>query len=139
MSCPQSNQKISVANSLGSELPVAVAPITKALSIRQPYVEQILQGSKTIEYRNRPTKVRGRVFLYASLTPGDLLDWGLTAFQPGELPTGQILGTVEIVACTGEAGHYQWHLANPERLPQPLKPKNHPQPAWFHPFQTLKK
>ncbi|MBN1449250.1 MAG: ASCH domain-containing protein, partial [Bacteroidetes bacterium] len=32
-----------------------------ALSIRQPYCEQILRGEKTVEYRSRPTKRRGRV------------------------------------------------------------------------------
>jgi hypothetical protein len=39
----------------------------KALNIRQPYADQIMRGTKRIEYRSRPTKVRGRVYIYASL------------------------------------------------------------------------
>ncbi|MDA8409599.1 MAG: hypothetical protein M0001_04305 [Treponema sp.] len=41
--------------------------ITRAISIRQPYVELILQGAKTEEYRSMPTNIRERVYLYASL------------------------------------------------------------------------
>jgi len=38
-----------------------------ALSIRQPYVELILRGIKTIEYRSKPTKIIGqRFWIYAS-------------------------------------------------------------------------
>ena len=29
---------------------------------------------------------------------------------------------------------YEWDLAKPQRLKRPIKPKNHPQPAWFYPF-----
>ena len=36
---------------------VGVDIITRALSIRQPYAEQILRGVKTAEFRSRPTKV----------------------------------------------------------------------------------
>lgn len=43
---------------------------------------------------------------------------------------------VEIIDCTGEPGDYRWHLARPERLPQLLKPENHPQPVWFYPFSA---
>lgn len=39
----------------------------RALSIRQPYAEEILQGIKTIEYRPNPTKKIGeRFFIYAA-------------------------------------------------------------------------
>ena len=39
----------------------------RALSIRQPYAEQILRGSKTIEYRSRATSIVGeRFYIYAS-------------------------------------------------------------------------
>ena len=43
----------------------------RALSIRQPFVEQILTGDKGIEYRSRRTHIRGRVYLYACKAPGD--------------------------------------------------------------------
>lgn len=45
-------------------------PTGRAISIRQPYVEDILRGKKKYEYRSRPTQIRGRVYLYASLGLG---------------------------------------------------------------------
>lgn len=105
----------------------------RAISIRQPYAEQILIGKKKIEYRSVPTHIRGRVFIYASQTPA------LDAFQklkiePGSLPTGLLVGTVEIIGCEGRDGEFEWQLANPKRLEPPIKPECHPQPVWFKPF-----
>jgi len=38
-----------------------------ALSIRQPYAEEILRGIKTVEYRNRKTGIVGqRFYIYAA-------------------------------------------------------------------------
>jgi hypothetical protein len=54
--------------------------------------------------------------------------------RPGDFPTGVLIGTVEVVECTGEPGDYEWHLAAPVRLPEPIPPKRKPQPAWFVPF-----
>ncbi len=54
--------------------------------------------------------------------------------MPEDLPTGVLVGAVEVVGCTGKPGDYEWHLANPEWLPEPLKPKRQLQPVWFHPF-----
>lgn len=44
--------------------------IIRALSVRQPYAEQILCGTKKIEYRSIATRIRERVYIYASQTPG---------------------------------------------------------------------
>jgi len=41
--------------------------IRRAISIRQPFVEAILDGKKKIEYRSRKTNIRERVYIYASL------------------------------------------------------------------------
>jgi len=106
----------------------------RALSIRQPYAELILRGEKKIEYRSMRTLIRERVYIYASLTPGWHEDWEQLKMQPGDLPTGVLVGTVEITDCTGEPGDYEWHLGKPERLERYLKPKKHPQPSWFYPF-----
>ena len=106
----------------------------RALSIRQPYVEQILRGKKKVEYRSRSTNIRERVYIYASMNPGVTEAWEEIKLQPGDLPTGVLVGTVEITDCTGKPGDYEWHLAKPERLKRNLKPKKHPQPAWFYPF-----
>jgi predicted transcriptional regulator len=105
-----------------------------ALSIRQPHAEQILRGKKKIEYRNMPTNKRERVYIYASKTPADQDAWDDIGLEPGDLPTGVIVGTVEVVGCRKVRGEYEWDLARPVRLKRPLKPKNHPQPAWFYPF-----
>jgi len=100
-----------------------------ALSIRQPYAEQILRGQKKVEYRGRPTNIRERVYIYASLTPGNVEDWEAMNMQPGDLPIGVLVGTVEISDCTGRPGDYKWHLTKPSRLKRHLKPKKHPQPV----------
>jgi ASCH domain len=38
----------------------------RALSICQPHAEAIIRGLKKVEYRSGPTRIRGRVFVYAS-------------------------------------------------------------------------
>ena len=88
----------------------------RALSIRQPYAEQILQGKKKVEYRSRRTNIRERVHIYASLKPGDATDWKRMKMLPGDLPTGVLVGTVKIRNCTGKPSNYEWHLAKPQRL-----------------------
>src|SRR5260370_1201034 len=47
----------------------------RALSVRQPYAELIMRGGKEIEYRSKPTKIRGLVYIYASMTPGQRQDF----------------------------------------------------------------
>lgn len=108
----------------------------RALSVRQPHAEQILRGTKNIEYRSTATNIRGRVYIYASQT-ADLDAFNKMKIKPDSLPIGVIVGTVEIVGCSNIRGKYEWHLAFPERLEQPIKPANHPQPVWFKPFDDL--
>ena len=106
-----------------------------ALSIRQPFAELILRGVKMIEYRSLRTKRRERVYIYASKIPGDdTASWAKVEHSPGELPTGVLVGTVEIVGCDGVPGDFQWKLARPERLQVPIKPTRMPQPMFFTPF-----
>jgi hypothetical protein len=110
--------------------------IELAISIRQPYVEQIFRRIKKEEYRSRPTKIRGRVYVYASPRPGDLNGFGSLGAEPGDFPTGVIVGSVEITGCRYSEPKqcYTYCLANPKRLRKPIPPKNHPQPVWFRPF-----
>jgi hypothetical protein len=108
--------------------------ITRAISIRQPYVELILRGEKRREYRGRPTHFRGRVYLYASLTPGLASYWKKIGKKPGDLPTYKIVGTVEIVDCRDAGdGYYAYILKNPKRLRTHLIPRNQPQPCFWLP------
>lgn len=112
-----------------------MAAIERAISIRQPYCDQILRGIKLSEYRSRRTNLRERVYLYASLTPGDREDWDDHGYAPGELPAGVIVGSVEIIDCrwNEELNTFGWKLARPRRLRSRLKPTNQPQPGIWQP------
>lgn len=115
--------------------PYVIEPLTRAISIRQPYVELILLGKKRREFRSRPTNVRGRVWLYASLKPvDDGSSWRRVRRAPGELPTGVIVGSVEIVACEdlGDDG-FAYVLAKPKRC-KPWKSRRQPQPIFWRPI-----
>jgi ASCH domain-containing protein len=108
----------------------------RAISIRQPYVEDILRGKKKYEYRSRPTKIRGRVYLYASLGSGSEDYWRKMKLVPGDLPAGVIVGSIEIVDCVyfEDDDCFGYKLQNPRRYTKHLKPKAQPQPLWFFPF-----
>ena len=110
----------------------------RAISIRQPYVEMILQGMKKEEYRPIITHIRERVYIYASLKPGDADNFAKIGAQLGSLPTGVIIGTVEITDCTTRKHptkyKYVWKLKNPKRLKKPIKPELQSQPTFFKPF-----
>ena len=106
----------------------------RALSVRQPFVEMILTGDKPIEYRSRRTHIRGRVYLYATKAPGPAHRYAEEGYELDELPRGVLVGTVEVVDCTGEEGEFEWHLANPQRLRTPLAVEGIPQPGFFWPF-----
>src|SRR3569833_2757623 len=111
-------------------------PISRAISIRQPWIELILQGEKREEYRSRRTKIRERVYLYASATPADSPPtWQRLNVTPGALPTGVILGSVEIVGCywNAERKAYAYVLRHPRRLDSHLTPRNQPQPIFWRP------
>lgn len=106
----------------------------RAFSVRQPFAELIISAKKHIEYRSVATNIRGRVYIYASQKPVE------DAFEkmnkaPGDFSVGVLVGTVEIVGCTGKPGNYQWHLANPKRLKRAIKPDNRPLPTWFKPLK----
>lgn len=112
-------------------------PQMRALSIRQPHAEAILRGVRKIEHRSGPTKVRGRIYVYASQSrysavdeAGMLEDYGIADVEADDLPRGVLVGTVELFDCKDG----DWHVRNPERLDTFVKPKNHPQPVWFDPF-----
>ena len=107
---------------------------TRAISIRQPYVELILKRKKKIEYRTVPTTIRETVYLYASLRPADDPEsWAEAKAAPGDLPVGLIVGTIDIVDCRGEDGDFEYVLARPKRLTRPLRPTNQPQPVFWRP------
>jgi len=62
----------------------------KALSIRQPWVELILRGRKTIEVRKWNTRFRGRFLLHASKKVDDISFEGI---DKDDLVRGAIVGS----------------------------------------------
>jgi hypothetical protein len=67
------------------------------LIIKQPYVDQILAGEKTVEYRSTHTNIRGRIGLIASGAKG------------------LVLGTVELFDF-----FHEWRLRSPKRFEKPV-------------------
>ena len=113
-----------------------IATIELAISIRQPYVEQILLGIKKYEYRSTLTHIRGKVYLYASKKPVDRdADWRRAKSERGKLPTGVIVGSVVIVGCewSEKDGCFRYKLESPKRLRKHLVPNGQPQPKFFRP------
>ena len=109
--------------------------ITHALSIRQPWAELIMRGIKVAELRSVPTKIRERVYIYASQRPEPDREYIAFGDHREALPTGVLVGTVEILRCEQLGDRdFAYVLANPRRLSRPLKPHNHPHPVWFRPF-----
>ena len=95
-------------------------------------------GRKTVGYRRRPTKVRGPIYIYASLGRHPAIEEAEFVEEVGyeieNLPRGVVVGTVEITDCTFDGDSYEWHLAHPEAIRYSHVPAEHPQPIWFHPF-----
>lgn len=124
-----------------------------ALGIRQPWAELIMRGIKTIELRSSQTKIRGPIYVYASKklakTPHAIQAAEDAEIETETLPTGVLIGTVEIVdsfpATVEHAeasgvpaallkGKFGWKLANPRRIRSPLVPEYLPYGVWFYPY-----
>lgn len=106
-----------------------------ALSVNQPHAERIMRGEKTEEFRPTACRVRERVYIYSTKRLSDF-GWDRIDSEPEDLPTGVLVGTVEIVGCKKRGDQYAWQLARPIRFDRPKEPDNKPQPAWFRPFET---
>lgn len=111
-----------------------------ALSIRQPWVELILSGRKTIEVRSWPTQHRGELWLHASTTRNSNL-LRKFSFRKEDLQFGALVGVCELQACIEfdddtwnrwrsqhlnegnlNGRRYAWLLCNPTRIvPKPFK------------------
>jgi hypothetical protein len=98
----------------------------KALSIQQPWAWAIVVGGKDIENRDWYTNIRGRILVHC----GKQFDFGAVAFLeemglhvPSDLPTGGIVGSIEIIDCVNKHdskwffGEYGFVLKNPVVLP----------------------
>ena len=74
-----------------------------ALSVRQPHAEAIMRGVKPIEFRTRPTSVRGRIYIYASTVryhaahEAEIFEmYGIDDVAHDDLPRGVLIGTVKL-------------------------------------------
>jgi hypothetical protein len=108
----------------------------RAISIRQPYAELILRGTKKNEFRSRPTNIRERVYIYGALRPAnDPSAWTKVKVPQGRLPTGAIVGTVEIVSChwNSRTNCYAYRLSKPRRLERYAYATNQPTPCFWRP------
>ncbi len=127
-----------------------------ALGIRQPWMELILRGVKTLEVRRATTHTRGLIYLYSSKVnavseniPGIIKQHAIDLTQ---LPHGQLVGCVEIVdcrpavkrdaraACTSAEmllGYNVWELKSPVRFEQPLDINYLPYGTWFYPYKRV--
>ena len=110
--------------------------VERALSIRQPWAELILQGRKTIELRTWATDYRGPFWVHA----GKAADFDLDrSFGVPDPPRGAFVGRIILVDISpidaqrwerwrdqhlGSGGYrpgvFAWHLASAERLRQPV-------------------
>jgi len=124
-------ERAAVRTALGHYQPV------RALSIRQPHAEAILRGVKKVEYRSGPTKIRGRILIYASLGRYSVKDetammseYGIRDVACDDLPRGFLVGSVELFDCDGG----NWRVRKPERAEKLVQPAKQPQPVWFYPF-----
>jgi len=135
-------------------------PDRPALGIQQPWVELILQGKKRLEVRSLPTRIRGRIYLYASKSESRFPEAvpylnALRKKKPlsrsgNSVGHGQIVGSVELIncrlateedalfACVNEerlSGQYVWELAAPNRFHEPWPVTFLPYGLWFYPWK----
>jgi ASC-1-like (ASCH) protein len=68
----------------------------KALTLRQPYVELMIQGKKTIEIRTWKTDFRGEFLVHSAknIFYDDCIKFGL---DTNKLDTGKIIGKVTLI------------------------------------------
>lgn len=67
----------------------------QALTVRQPFASRIVQGTKTVENRSWPTKIRGRIQIHAAQAPHELY----AGKKLDHLPRMAIIGDVQLVDC----------------------------------------
>ncbi|MEI6058190.1 MAG: ASCH domain-containing protein [archaeon] len=91
----------------------------KALSLKQPWAELVMQGKKKIEIRKWNTRFRGDFLIHASKSP-DMDSMRSFGFSEDSLPVGKILGKVKLVDVISYKDDFDFekdinlHLATPE-------------------------
>ena len=133
---------------------MSLDPNIIALGIRQPWVELILRGIKTLEVRSFPTPKRGTIYLYASKTLADSEAAREAVETHGldidTLPTGLLCGSVELTdsrpatdadamsSCVPKSlltNAFVWTLKDPRRFETPQTVRFLPYGIWFYPYR----
>ncbi len=98
----------------------------RAISIRQPWAHAILHLGKNVENRPWRTHYRGRILIQASLKV-EREEALKLKLDPDELPTGVIVGSVEIFCCVdnskskwADPGMWHWLLKDRRILTKPI-------------------
>ena len=75
----------------------------KCLIVREPFAGYIVDGVKCVEYRTKPTKIRGRIGIIQS-------------------KTGTVIGDVDLYYCKfeDELGLYCWYFSSARRYKTPV-------------------
>lgn len=92
-------------------------PKIRVLAIRQPWASLIIRGLKNIEVRSKNTFVRGTIAIYASraiIRKKDLKwvneNYDVPIEQLDDLPTGMIIGTVNLIECKEYESDFHFKL-----------------------------
>lgn len=112
----------------GSRFRLSCVDEMKALTIRQPWAWAIVAGYKHVENRSRRTNYRGPILIHAGAqldSAGFKFLWrvGLYKKLPADLPTGGLIGTVQVVDCISRSesewafpGNWHWVLKRPREF-----------------------
>ena len=93
----------------------------KALSIREPWIGMIVDGTKTIETRTWPTNYRGPLLLVGSKKPRGKYA-GLAAATANLVDCRLMTVTDQKAAgCLWYWGAYAWVLEDVQKVPEPFK------------------
>lgn len=108
-------------------LELSLSEDQRALSVRQPWAYAILHLGKDVENRPWRTHYRGRILIQATLKI-ERDEAVKLKLDPDKLPTGAIIGSVEIVDCVRNSkskwairGRWHWILKNPRYLAKPIQ------------------
>lgn len=71
----------------------------KVLTIKQPWATLIMQKDKRFEFRSWKTKYRGELLIHAGKGIDKDAVKRLAKYLPEKMPTGKILGKVNLVDC----------------------------------------
>jgi len=86
--------------------------VVRALSVKQPWATDLINGKKRIEYRSWPIRELGPLLIVSSKSP-----------KHRDLPLGCALGVIEIISCKWSQKDqcFHWKVKNPMPLDEPIE------------------